>query len=75
MNIEDVKKIALITKCKLHEWLVMPFGSKNATNIFSQTMTKIFADWMQKFLKMFVEDLNVHSATWEKHLQHIKMVL
>jgi hypothetical protein len=41
----------------------MPFGLKNATSTFSQTMTGIFANWIQKFLKVLVDDLNVHSAT------------
>jgi hypothetical protein len=60
-----VKKIALIMKYGLYEWLVIPFGFKNATNTFSHTMTNIFTDWMQKFLKVFVDDLNIHNATWE----------
>ncbi len=63
MNLEDVKKTTLIIKFRLYEWLVMPFGLKNATSTFSQTMTGIFANWIQKFLKVLVDDLNVHSAT------------
>jgi hypothetical protein len=40
MNVEDIKKMVLITKFGLYEWLVMPFGLKNATNTFFCTMTK-----------------------------------
>ncbi len=71
MNLEDVKKTSFITKSGLYEWLVMPFGLKNVTNMFSQTMVRIFVEWMQKFLKVFVDDLNIHNIKWEEHFQHI----
>jgi len=28
-----------------------------------------------EFLKVFVDDLNVHSKSWEDHLQHLEAVL
>ncbi len=65
MNSKNVKKITLIMKYGFYEWLVIPFGFKNATNTFSHTMTKIFVNWMQKFLKVFVDGLNIHNATLE----------
>jgi hypothetical protein len=46
MNFDDVKKITFITKSNLHEWLVMPFGLKNATITFSRTITNIFFEWL-----------------------------
>jgi len=53
----------------------MPFGMKNATNIVSKTMTKVFRTYMDKFLNFFVNDLNVHNLNWEKHLKHLQYVL
>jgi hypothetical protein len=38
-------------------------------------MTKVFKDLGSKFLKVFVDDLNVHSKSWGKHLQHLDAVL
>jgi hypothetical protein len=38
-------------------------------------MTNIFLEWLQKFLKVFVDDLNIHNITWENYLNHIYMVL
>jgi hypothetical protein len=35
---EDVKKSTFITKYGLYDWIVMPFGMKNATIIFIHTM-------------------------------------
>jgi hypothetical protein len=72
---EDVKKTALITKTGLYDWTVMPFGLKNAMSMFTRTMSKVFKDLGSKFLKVFVDDLNVHIGSWEEHLQHLDMVL
>jgi hypothetical protein len=53
----------------------MPFGLKNATSTFTRTMSEVFKDLGSKFLKVFVDDLNVHSGSWDEHLQHLDMVL
>jgi len=72
---EDVKKTALVTKTGLYDWTVMPFGLKNATNTFTRTMSSIFKEMGDKFLKVFVDDLNIHSENWEDHLRHLGAVL
>jgi putative transposase len=59
---EDVKKIALITKTGLYDWTVMPFGLKNATSTFTRTMSEVFKDLGGEFLKVFVDDLNIHTG-------------
>jgi hypothetical protein len=41
----------------------MPFSMKNATSTFSKTMTKVFRVYMDKFLKVFIDDLNVYNLT------------
>jgi len=72
---EDVKKTALITKTGLYDWTVMPFGLKNATNTFTRTMSSVFKEMGDKFLKVFVDDLNIHNENWEDHLRHLGVVL
>jgi hypothetical protein len=44
----------------------MPFGLKNATSTFTRTMSEVFKDLGSKFLKVFVDDLNVHSESWDE---------
>jgi len=72
---EDMKKTVLVTKTGLYEWTVMPFGLKNATSTFTMTMSLVFKELGNKFLKVFVDDLNVHSESWEDHLRHLEAVL
>jgi hypothetical protein len=52
----------------------MLFGFKNATNTFTKIMSEIFKEFGGKFLKVFVDDFNVHNESWEKHLQHMDVV-
>jgi len=53
----------------------VPFGLKNTTSTFTRTMSSVFKELGNKFLKIFVDDLNIHSKNWEKHLQHLEVVL
>jgi len=74
MALEDMRKTTLITKSGLYDWTVMPFGLKNVTSTFTRTMSEVFKDLGDKFLKVFVDDLNIHSESWEYHLQHLEAV-
>jgi len=72
---KDIKKILLIIKSRLFYWTLMPFGLKSTTSTFSQTMGKVLKKYMDKFLKVFFNDFNIHNQYWAKHLKHIKCVL
>jgi hypothetical protein len=39
----------------------MPFGLKNAIGTFSKVMNEIFKDELDSFVKVFVDDLNIHA--------------
>jgi hypothetical protein len=68
---KDVRKTTLILKVGLFGWNVTPFGMKNVTIIFSRIMIKVFGKYMDKFLKVFIDDLNIHNMIWEDHLEHL----
>jgi hypothetical protein len=38
-------------------------------------MTEVFKDLGDSFLKIFADDLNVHSEEWQDHLRHLGVVL
>ncbi len=54
---------------------MISFGLKNATRTFSRTMVEVFQDWIDQFLKVFVDDVNIHNQTWEGYFTHLKAVL
>ncbi len=37
-----------------------------------QTMANVFKDWIDQFLKIFVDDDNFHRNDWRDHLNHLK---
>ncbi len=53
----------------------MPFELNNAIRTFSRTIAKMFKDWIKQFLKVFVDDVNIHSQAWEDYLTHLKAIL
>ncbi len=52
----------------------MPFGLKNVTNTSTRTMSTIFKELGNKFLKIFVDNFNIHNKNWEEHLQHLDAI-
>jgi hypothetical protein len=65
MALEDIQKFELITKSGLFDCIIMPFGMKNATNILSKTIIEVFGKYLNKFLKVFLDNLNIHNHNWE----------
>jgi hypothetical protein len=65
MLLDAIKKTTIITKFDLYDWNVMSFGLKNVIGTLSKTMAKMFKDWTDQFLKVFVDDVNIHSQTWK----------
>ncbi len=66
--------MALLTKSRLFDWTIMPFGIWNVINMFSMIMMEVFITHMDKLLKVFINDLNVHNMSWEEHLEYLQYV-
>jgi cleavage and polyadenylation specificity factor subunit 1 len=53
----------------------MLFGLKNVTNTFSKKIWKIFSRIRNVIFEFFfVDDVNVHSNSWNDHLNHLRIV-
>lgn len=71
--LEDWQKTTFITEWGAFMYLVMPFGLCNAPATFHWCMMVIFADFLHKFLAIFVDDFTVYSEE-QTHLAYLRQV-
>jgi hypothetical protein len=63
---------AFITPRGFWEYLVMPFGMKNAPSTFQRMMTNVISGL--SFCHVYIDDVIVGSSTWEEHLAHLEIL-
>ncbi|CAN6704646.1 unnamed protein product [Malus baccata var. baccata] len=74
---EDTHKTAFRCPCHVgaYEYLVMPFGLKNAGATYQRAMNAIFHDLIGQSMEVYIDDIVVKSNTEEQHLVDLKQAL
>jgi hypothetical protein len=65
----NIPKTAFVSRYVLYEYTVMSFGLTNAPNYFMYLMKKVFMDYLDKFVMVFIDDILVYSRSEEEHLR------
>ncbi|KAL4339993.1 hypothetical protein GQ457_08G031450 [Hibiscus cannabinus] len=53
----------------------MPFGLTNAPAAFMDLMNRVFHEYLDRFVVVFIDDILVYSRTEEDHDRHLRLVL
>ena len=72
---EDILKTAFRTRYGHYEFLVMSFRLTNAPTVFMDTMNKVFHDYLDQFIVVFIDNILIYSKTSEKHKEHLGKAL
>ena len=66
---------AMQTRFGSYEYTVMPFGLCNAPSTFQNLVNDIFADIVEVYVVVYLNDILVYSKNLEDHTSHMKEVL
>ena len=72
---EDIPKIAIRARYEDYEFLVMYFRLTNAPTIFMDLMNRVFHDYLDQFIVVFIDDILIYSKTSEEHEKHLQNAL
>jgi hypothetical protein len=71
----DIPKTTFITRYGLYEYTVMSFGLTNAPAYFMYLMNKVFMEYLDKFVVVFIDDILILSKNEEEHDEQLRLVL
>ena len=72
--VEDMPTIAFrfLGSIGTFEWLVMPFGLKNASATYQRLMNAIFHDMLGHHMEVYIDDIVVKSKRANEHVDHLR---
>ena len=53
----------------------MSFGLTNTPAYFMSMMNKVFMEYLDKFVVVFIDDIMIYSKNEEEHKEHLRLVL
>jgi hypothetical protein len=71
----DIPKTSFITRYGPYEYTVMSFGLTNVPAYFMYLMNKVFMEYLDKFVVVFIDVILIFSKNEEEHDEHLHLVL
>ncbi len=54
---------------------MMPFGLTNAPAAFMDLMNRVFKEYLDKSVIMFIDNILIYSRNKEEHVEHLRVAL
>jgi hypothetical protein len=71
----DIPKTTFSTQYGLYEFTVMSFRLTNAPTYFMNLMNKVFMDYLDQFVVVFIDGILIYSKNDGEHEEHLWLVL
>jgi hypothetical protein len=71
----DIPKTAFVSKYGLYQYTMMSFGLTNAPAYFMYLRNKVFMEYLDKFVVVFIDDILVYSRSEEEHEEQLRLAL
>jgi hypothetical protein len=71
----DISKMTFRTRYGLYEYTILSIGLMNAPAYFMYLMNKVFMEYLDKFVVVFIDDTLIFLKTKEEYETHLRLVL
>jgi hypothetical protein len=70
----DIPKTTFRTRYGLYEYTVISFGLMNAPAYFMYLMNRVFMEFLDKFVVVFIDNILIYSKMEAENEEHLRLV-
>jgi hypothetical protein len=68
---DEVPKTSFKMRFGHYRFTFLPFGLTNTLGVFMSLMNRLFREYLEKFVLVFIDDILIYYRTMEEHDEHL----